>query len=44
MAIIVREMRMVLLEIEDKAEEISEVHSIVEVEDEVVTAMKLVTS
>ena len=31
----VREMRMVLLEIEGKAEEILEVHSIVEVEDEV---------
>ena len=35
MGIMVREMRMVLLEIEDKAKEILEVHSMVEVEDEV---------
>ena len=35
MEIMVREMRMVLLEIEGKAKEILEVHSVVEVEDEV---------
>ena len=35
MGILVREMGMVLLEIEGKAEEILEVHSVVEVEDEV---------
>ena len=35
MGLMVREMGMVLLEIEGKAEEISEVHSMVKVEDEV---------
>ena len=35
MGIMVREMGMVLLEIEDKAKDILEVHSVVEVEDEV---------
>ena len=35
METMVREMEMVLLEIESKAKEILEVHSIVEVEDEV---------
>ena len=35
MGIMVREMGMVLLEIEGKAEEILEVHSVVKVEDEV---------
>ena len=35
MGIMVREMGMVLLEIEGKAKEILEVHSVVEVEDEV---------
>ena len=35
MGIMVREMGMVLLEIEDKAKEILDVHSMVEVEDEV---------
>ena len=35
METMVREMGMVLLEIEGKAEEILEVHSVVEVEDEV---------
>ena len=35
MGLMVREMGMVLSEIESKAEEILEVHSVVEVEDEV---------
>ena len=35
MELMVREMGMVLLEIEGKAKEISEVHSMVKVEDEV---------
>ena len=35
MGVVVREMGMVLLEIEGKAEEILEVHSMVKVEDEV---------